>query len=155
MDAKNEGAKVRMPIFWSKQGQSSEADASEKKGINVKKYGKRPFFMNTDLLTDKMKETFEKAFVDYRKDTMPEVSDMVKSEWQLLYQQTKEDKGNASHPQSKQYWLNNGFKDMVEQCQDKTNFFLLCKGKQTVTTSGYNFQGEDVTIGCYSHNTFP
>lgn len=58
---------------------------TEKKGINVKKYSKRPFFLNTDLMTDKMKENFEKAFVDYRKDMMPEVTDMVKSEWQLLY----------------------------------------------------------------------
>ena len=33
------------------------------------------------LREDKMKENFEKAFVDYRKDMMPEVSDMVKSEW--------------------------------------------------------------------------
>ena len=102
---------------------------TEKKGINVKKYSKRPFFLNTDLMTDKMKENFEKAFVDYRKDMMPEVTDMVKSEWQLLYKQTKEEKGNAGNSHSKQYWVNNGFKEMVEQCQDKTNFFILCKGR--------------------------
>lgn len=70
--------------------------------------------MNTDLMTDKMKENFEKTFVDYRKDMMPEVGDMVKSEWQLLYKQAKDEKGNGGNSHSKSYWLSNGFKDMVE-----------------------------------------
>ena len=56
-------------------------DSNDKKGSNLKKYNKRPFFMNTDLLTDKMKENFERTFYDYRKDVMPEVGEMVKSEW--------------------------------------------------------------------------
>lgn len=90
-----------MPIFWSQQGQTDLDNNNHFKPGKVNKYGSRPFFMNTELLTDKMKENFEKAFVDYRKDSLPEVAEMVKSEWQLLYKQTKEDKGNAGHAQSK------------------------------------------------------
>ena len=36
-------------------------------------------------MTDKMKQTLEQKFVEIRKEKMFEVSQMVKSEWKMVY----------------------------------------------------------------------
>lgn len=71
-----------MPVYWEKQGQpeandgEAGADAGNKdqpKSTIPKRTTSKQFFLNTDLLTDKMKEQLEKKFVSLRKDRMPEV----------------------------------------------------------------------------------
>jgi hypothetical protein len=58
---------------------------------------KKQYFLKTDLMTDEMKETLEKKLVEIRKDKMPEVAQMVKSEWQMIFSQKKGEKGNTSN----------------------------------------------------------
>lgn len=60
---------------------------------------KKQYFLSSELMTDEMKETLEQKFVEVRRDKMPEVSQMVKSEWQMVFSQKKGEKGNTSSQQ--------------------------------------------------------
>jgi len=153
---------MRMPVYWEKQGQADSASDQaadgqkdgKDSGSGGKRQSKKQFFLKTDLLTDKMKEHLEKRFVELRKDRMPEVTQMVQSEWKQLYSQKKGEKGN-SHSQACHYWLPNGFKEMAEACEGKSNILVLIKGKQGMNYSGGASSNQDIVIGCFSHMPFP
>mmetsp|Transcript_13543 Transcript_13543/g.21107 ORF Transcript_13543/g.21107 Transcript_13543/m.21107 type:complete len:195 (-) Transcript_13543:6107-6691(-) len=117
--------------------------------------GSKHYFLGSDLLTDPQKGVLEKKFVDIRKEKMPEVENMVKSEWSMIYSQKKPDEmgGLTYHHYS---WPPTGFKDMCVACEDKSQLMILIKGKmsqysQNTTTQ---IQGE-FTIGAFCDSLFP
>lgn len=95
----------------------------------------KSYFINSDIMTDKMKQTLEQKFVEFRKEKMFEVTQMVKSEWKMVYSQQKPSQVNDVHPLN-YYWPLAGFKELCAACEGKSQLMIVIKGNQGFNSSG-------------------
>ena len=85
----------------------------------------RQYFIKSEMLTEKMKATLEKKFVEIRKEKMSEVGAMVKSEWKMIFSQKKPSDINSN---INYYWPLAEFKDLCAACEGKSQLMFIIKG---------------------------
>ena len=105
------------------------------------------------MLTDKMKATLEKKFVEIRKDKMSEVGAMVKSEWKMLFSQKKPSDASSNLTY---YWPLAEFKELCAACEGKSQLMFIIKGSQGImpgqTTASTQ---QEYVLGSYCASSFP
>lgn len=95
-------------------------------------------------MTDVMKENLSKRMVELKGDLLPEMQDMVKSQWENIYKETR-------HESSSFYVDDSGkFKELVTSIEGKGQLIFIVK----FSTSSFGVwpTGDDMVMGVYSHS---
>ena len=139
---------VTQPVFLDKNCTDGPNHGSSNSNINTKQY-----FIGSELMSNEMKAALEKKFVEIRKDKMPEVSQMVKSEWKMIYSQKKP--ADLAMPNLQYYWPTYGFKELCAACEGKSSLMILIKGRSGPSSHTSSNSPAEVLIGSYCNSTFP
>ena len=94
-----------------------------------------------------MKETLAVKAVEMKHELMPDVKQMVKSEWQCLYSETRPDQKTAM------FWKdNNNFKQLIEAIEGKSQLIFMAKlGKTSVFADCPWPVSDNMVFGVYCH----
>lgn len=94
-----------------------------------------------------MKETLGVKVVEMKQEMMPDVKQMVKSEWQCLYSETRLDQKTAM------FWKDsNNFKQLIEAIDGKSQLIFMAKlGKTSLFADCPWPVGDNLVFGVYCH----
>ena len=87
------------------------------------KSAEKEYFLKSEMMNSTMLDTLSTKMVEMRQDNMPEVKQMVSTQWEKIYEESQTEGSNNTS-----FWTDTSrFKEFVLAVEDKSQMFVIVK----------------------------